>query len=60
MRELANKDRERAIAELEAEKAELVGDIEALMKLIAKESGKKHLGKRRYKLGKGPQDYTAK
>ena len=56
--ELTDKERERAIRDLEHERDDVTYRIEELMKRIAK-AGKgkmKRLARRRYKLGKAPND----
>ena len=50
-------DMEAEIDRLEGERLCIATEIEQLLKNYAKESGNRRLSKRRYKIGKGPNDY---
>ena len=50
-------DREEEIDRLESERLRISTEIEQLLKNYAKESGNRRLARRRYKIGKGPNDY---
>jgi hypothetical protein len=46
-------------AKLEKERLELKKEMEKLMKKYAKATGLRKLGRRKYKLGKAPNDFKA-
>ena len=50
-------DREEEIARRERERLRICEEIEQVLKNYAKESGNRRLARRRYKIGKGPNDY---
>lgn len=53
-----SKDEE--IKRLEAERARITADIEKILSACAKETGDRELVRRRYRLGKSPNDYGYK
>ncbi len=55
--ELDYTPRDKEIERLELERLHTNREIEQLLKSYAKESGDRKLRKRRYKIGKGPNDY---
>lgn len=55
--ELEYTPRDKEIERLEYERFRINVEIEQLLKSYAKESGDKTLRKRRYKIGKGANDY---
>ena len=55
----AIKTRKDMAAKLEKERLELNKEIEKLMKKYAKATGLRKLGRRKYKLGKAPNDFKA-
>ena len=60
LRELSQEERERVILDLERQRAEIVWDIEQVMRLIAKQTGERSLKKRKFKLGQSPNDFGYK
>ena len=56
----AVKGRSSEARELELERLEVVEELEKLMKKYAKAVGDDSLTKRKYKVGKGPQDFGSK
>ena len=55
--ELEYTPRDKEIERLESERLRINVEIEQLLKSYAKESGDKTLRKRKYKIGKGANDY---
>ncbi len=54
--EMTEEERLAAISELEGERRALVAEIELLMEAAARSSGIKRYKRRKYKLGKSPND----
>ena len=54
---MSEKERADEIARLERERLRINTEIEQVLKNYARESGNKKLRKRRYKIGKSPNDY---
>ena len=55
----AIKTRKDMAAKLEKERLELKKEMEKLMKKYAKATGLRKLGRRKYKVGKAPNDFKA-
>lgn len=56
----AIKSRSSEAADLERDRLAIVKDLEKLMKRYSKVVGDKSLAKRKYSIGKGPHDFSAK
>lgn len=56
----AVKSRSSEAADLEKDRLAVVKELEKLMKRYSNVVGDKNLAKRKYKIGKGPQDFSEK
>lgn len=56
---LSSSDRKKHIEELESARSEVIYQIEDLMAQISKETGNRSLARRKKKLGKSPNDWSA-
>lgn len=55
--EMTEAERREAIARLEEQRNEIIIELEAVMRDVATEMKRPRLARRRYKLGKSPNDY---
>ena len=60
MNAMTDEEREAAIEKLESERLSVVLALESVMKEFARETGRRSLGKRRFKVGKAPNDWRGK
>ena len=58
LRSMTDKDRRRNIENLEQARADVVRQIEEIMLEAAQMTGKKVMKRRKYKLGKAPNDWN--
>lgn len=56
--EMTSQDKKSYTAELEGLRSDVIREIEAIMSKVAKDTKRKKLARRRYSLGKSPNDYV--